>query len=287
MPPDVRKSLPQLQAEWAACTRCDLGVRRLEVGGKFVFGEGTPRGVLFVGEGPGVEEEVNGRPFVGASGKLLRDVLAKIGLQEHYITNLVACRSCSLALDGNGDPIVRTRGFGKNARREPLYRDEPPTTPQWRACLARLHEEIYLVDPVLIVGLGNTASTALRATHTTITKDRGESFQIPIPGAAYVPALTEKKQEWARRRGGVTELPVRQNEVRYLFLPTFHPAYVLRKIADRGPDSPFRQFVADLRKAATIYERYMEYAFGVLPMVRSDDPCEEVLDAYQTHAPSD
>lgn len=264
--PDARKSLPVLRQEWLGCTHCDLGQRRIDMQGSFVFGEGTPRGIMFVGEGPGVEEEREGRPFVGRSGALLRRVLMQLGLEEFYITNIVCCRSCVPQVDGDGQPVFRKNY--KTKIMEPAYKDEPPTPPQYFACLPRLHEEIYLVDPIVIVGLGGKACEALRnGKSITITRDRGEAEHISVPGAGFRPSVT-KDQKWTRKVKGEVITPVEQNEVRYHFIPTLHPAYVIRKLADQGPDSPFRHFVKDIKKAIATYEAYLEMVFGIVPQSR-------------------
>lgn len=259
--------------------KCDLGHRRMAVEGAFVFGEGATGSIMFVGEGPGVEEEREGRPFVGRSGRLLRRVLEKLGLTEYYITNLVTCRSCTPQTDAAGNAIFRTNWQTK--RPEQVFKDEPPTPPQYLACLPRLHEEIYLVDPTVIVGLGGKACEALMSRRVTITRDRGEASEIEVPGASFVPVLTEKKQEWARRAKGTLVVPTAQNMVRYHFIPTLHPAYVARTLADQDHNSPFRQFVADLRKAIKTHELYQEIVFGVVPLQRDEVDDAEMHQSVQ------
>lgn len=261
--PDARKTLPQLQREWSSCVRCDLGRRRIEVGGSFVFGRGMGGSIMFVGEGPGVEEERQGQPFVGNSGNLLHRLLNMLGLDEYYESNLVSCRSCVQQIDGSGAPMVRKNW--KTGQPELLFKDEPPTPPQYLACMPRLHEEIYLVDPTVIVGLGGKACEALMGHPVTITRDRGEPAHIEISGASFSPVLTEKKKEWLHRIGGVTQTVNEQNMVRYYFMPTLHPAYVIRKLKDMAPDSPFRQLVIDIKKAIRAHEMYREMVFGIVP----------------------
>lgn len=256
-----------LRQEWASCTRCDLGHRRIAMQGSFVFGQGVQRSIMFVGEGPGVEEEREGVPFVGKSGTLLRKVLMQLGLTDFYLTNTVCCRSCVPQVDGEGQPVFRKNW--KTKVMEPAFKDEPPTPPQYLACLPRLHQEIYLVDPIVIVGLGGKACEALLGKSITITRDRGEASHISIPGASYKPSVT-KDQKWRRKVKGVVADPVEQNEVRYHFIPTLHPAYVIRKLADQGEDSPFRHFVTDIKKAIRVYESYLGMVFGEVPTSRVD-----------------
>lgn len=275
---DARKRLETLQEEWESCSRCDLGKRRLsEKDARFVFGEGTRRSLMLIGEGPGEVEEAHGRPFVGPSGKLLRRVMHALGVDDYYLTNIVACRSCSPQLDSEGNPIIIQQKRGPP--RMPM-RDEPPIPAQYAACRPRLEEEIYLVDPIVIVGLGGTAAKALTQKEVTITRERGDASHIYITGASHRPVRTEKRKEWVRIRQGKVEAPTEPNEVAYFFIPTLHPAYVLRKIADRGADSPFRQFVNDLKVAVQVYEEYEKLVFGVHGNSVSEVTAEDVLDQY-------
>lgn len=279
--PDARKTLPQLKEEWSSCIRCNLGEQRLEREGQFVFGRGVVGGVMLVGEGPGVEEEKMGQPFVGKSGRLLARILSMLGLDEYYLTNIVTCRSCIQEFDpATGLPKIRTHY--KTKAQELVYKDEPPTPPQYNACLPRLYEEIYLVDPVVVVGLGGKACEALMGRPMTITRDRGEPTEIHVPGVGYTPVLTEKRQEWLHRgKDKVMRTENQQNMVRYYFMPTLHPAYVMRKLADMGADSPFRQLVSDLKKAVRTNEIYQEIMYGRVPASRQVDEEEVETQLHQ------
>ncbi len=138
-------SLEAWQRFCLACNRCALrqGARGV------VFGEGNPRArLLFVGEGPGAEEDKLGRPFVGAAGQLLDRILAATGLsrEEVFIANVVKCRP-----PGNRQP-----------RKEEI-----------EACLPLLQRQIELIDPPIIVCLGAVASRALIRPDFSITRERG------------------------------------------------------------------------------------------------------------------
>lgn len=275
---DARKTLTELHSEWETCSRCALGIHRQTNNGAFVFGEGQRRGIMFIGEGPGVEEERQGVPFIGKSGSLLRSILKKMNVTGAYITNIVSCRSCEPVLDPNtGLPRMMKRKYGPSL---PMFKDLPPTPPQWKECQARLHEEIYLVDPIIIVSLGGTAAESLLGKSITITRDRGRESHIEVPGAGFQASLTDKKQQWIRKVHGEIVLPVLPSIVRYTMIPTLHPAYVLRKIADMGHNSPFRQFVEDIRKAVKIYEMYMQEVHQQLPSGDSDASYESVSNEY-------
>lgn len=267
---DYRKSLPMLREEWRSCVKCELGVRRINAEGQFVFGEGERGGVMFVGEGPGKDEETSGHPFVGRSGQILRETIKRLGLSKYYITNIVACRSCSPWLNEVGEPVLRKNW--KTRQMETSCKDEPPTPLQAEACKPRLDEEIYLVDPVIIVALGNTAARSLLGKSVAITSPdvRGIPVHISIPGAGFRTVRTDKRGTWVRRSKAGVSLPTAPSEVRYLCVPTLHPSFVARRMADPGGDSFFRMFVDDVRRAVQIYERYALELYGTIPSGMSE-----------------
>ena len=127
------------------CHRCDLGDTRKHV----VFGSGSDRArVMFVGEGPGEQEDKTGEPFVGRAGQLLDKMLAAIDLprDQVYITNIVKCRP-----PGNRDP------------RE----DES------ESCIPYLREQFAIIRPRIVVCLGRVASMRLIAPDFKVTKQHG------------------------------------------------------------------------------------------------------------------
>lgn len=137
-----------LEAWQRFCLNCNRCVLRQGAGG-VVFGEGDPRArILFVGEGPGAEEDRLGRPFVGTAGQLLDRIIAAAGLarEEVFIANVVKCRP-----PGNRQP-----------RKEEI-----------EACLPLLQRQIELIDPPIIVCLGSVASRALIRPDFPITRERG------------------------------------------------------------------------------------------------------------------
>ena len=141
--------LERLRLTASTCTRCPLAEGRTQV----VFGVGDPGAdLLFVGEGPGREEDLAGEPFVGRSGKLLdRLMWEEIGLTraECYIANVVKCRP-------------------------PNNRDPAPG--EIEACRPYLAEQITLIDPAVIVTLGNFATKLLLETTRGIRELRGQVF---------------------------------------------------------------------------------------------------------------
>lgn len=144
----MSNALAELSLAASACHACALrdGCRGV------VFGHGPPGAkVMLVGEGPGVEEDRQGRPFVGAAGRLLDRMLTDAGFRREdlYLTNVVKCRP----------PANRTP-----ARREA------------RACWPWLREEIALVDPVFLVALGASAAAALLGPDARVSGIRGQWF---------------------------------------------------------------------------------------------------------------
>ncbi len=141
-----------------------------------VFGVGDPEAdLLFVGEGPGRDEDLAGEPFVGRSGKLLDRLLAEeLGFdrQQCYIANVVKCRP-------------------------PQNRDPRPE--EIEACRPYLQEQIRLIDPIVVVTLGNFAARLLLETGDGISRLRGRSY------------------------------PYRQG----FLVPTYHPAAALRSGGER------------------------------------------------------
>lgn len=135
----------ELEQTCRACTRCGLCQTRHNV----VFGVG-PRDadVMFIGEGPGEQEDLQGEPFVGPAGKLLDDMLSIIDLsrQNAYIANIVKCRP-----PGNRDPL-----------------DE-----EQAACVDYLRNQVALIRPKIIVCLGRIASTRLIRPDFRITREHG------------------------------------------------------------------------------------------------------------------
>jgi uracil-DNA glycosylase len=141
----MTRTLAEAAAEAASCTKCRLAQGRTQV----VYGVGDPNAdLMFIGEGPGFHEDKQGEPFVGAAGQLLTRMLGEIGLtrEQVYINNIVMCRP-----PGNRDPQA----------------DEI------EACTPWLVERISLIQPDVIVTLGNFATKFVLDTTVGITRLRG------------------------------------------------------------------------------------------------------------------
>lgn len=163
----MESELEQLKALAQGCIQCRLSESRTKV----VFGMGSPDArVMFVGEAPGKNEDLQGEPFVGAAGRLLDRLLTEVGLarDEVYIANVLKCRP-----PGNRDPRP----------------DEIDS------CKGYLRRQIELIEPRVVMTLGNFATKLLMRTDTGITRLRGRRY------------------EWWRD---------------IILVPTFHPAAALR-----------------------------------------------------------
>jgi uracil-DNA glycosylase family 4 len=165
----VPRPLPVLTADVASCKQCSLHAARTNT----VFSRGNPEAKLcFVGEAPGADEDAQGLPFVGKAGQLLDKMIQAMGLdpaKDVYVCNIIKCRPPG------------------NRRPEPI---------EVSTCIPYLHEQLAIVDPKVIVALGNTSVAALLGTKVGITKVRGS---------------------WKLYRG---KIPV---------MPTYHPSYLLRQ----------------------------------------------------------
>ena len=160
----------ELKQQCLACQRCGLCETRTHV----VFGQGVPDAeVLFVGEGPGANEDAQGLPFVGRSGQLLDKYLFAIDLDRAsncYIANIVKCRP-------------------------PQNRDPLPAESE--ACMPWLREQFRLLRPKIVVCLGRIASQRMIRTDFSVTKEHGTFVQkngVWFMGTFHPAALLRQKQ---------------------------------------------------------------------------------------------
>jgi DNA polymerase len=149
---DQSPSMARVRAELGECERCDLHATRRSI----VFGEGDPQApVMFVGEGPGRDEDLQGRPFVGAAGRMLTNQIEKVlGLRREavYIANVVKCRP-----PGNRDPA-------------PI---------EVERCRPFLHRQLQVVAPRYVVALGRFSAHTLLETTESVGRLRGRLHALP------------------------------------------------------------------------------------------------------------
>jgi len=143
--------LTELETISKNCTLCDLSKTRTNV----VFGEGNPKAkIMFIGEGPGAEEDKTGRPFVGRAGKLLTKIILNVlelTREDVYIANIVKCRP----------PNNRV-----------------PTIEEAETCKMYLLKQIDIINPEILVCLGKTAFMYLMKIDLPISKVRGQIFEF-------------------------------------------------------------------------------------------------------------
>lgn len=166
--------LKNLNEEVRNCTECQLGDSRTNT----VFGEGDPgANLMFVGEAPGADEDASGRPFVGRAGALLTKMIEAMGLtrEDVFICNMLKCRPPN---------------------------NRAPGPQELQCCWSFLVRQLQIIQPKVIVTLGNPATHGLLDTKVGITKLRGNWQSLPNIG------------------DGLEGIDV---------MPTFHPAYVLRQ----------------------------------------------------------
>lgn len=170
---DLPESLQAVRDALGECTRCKLHATRTTI----VFGTGNPRAQLvFVGEGPGEEEDRQGKPFVGRAGQLLTKIIQAMGLsrEEVYITNIIKCRP-------------------------PKNRNPQPD--EIAACEPFLIQQLRFIRPKVICALGTFAAQTLLSTTEKITQLRGrfhEYHGIPIMPTFHPAYLLRNPQEKRR-----------------------------------------------------------------------------------------
>jgi len=146
----MEQTLDSLAARCGECQKCELGKTRT----KLVFGVGNEKAkVLFIGEGPGANEDLQGEPFVGRGGQLLDKFLAAVDLDRKkniYIANMVKCRPPQ-----NRDPL-------------PAEQD---------MCIGWLREQTRLLKPKIIVCLGRISATRLISPDFKVTKQHGQFIE--------------------------------------------------------------------------------------------------------------
>ncbi len=183
--------LKSLEATCNQCKACELNNTRHNA----VFADGNPKtaSVVLIGEAPGENEDLQGIPFVGRAGKLLNEFLNEAGLSreiDFYIINTVKCRP---------------------------PKNRVPTEIEKEACRLFLISQIEIIEPRIILLCGATALKSFYKGKSTISKIRGEIFDVEIKGKKY-PAM-----------------------------PIFHPSYLLRNHST-AEDSPRYLMLKDLKK---------------------------------------
>src|ERR1700723_2858237 len=184
-PPSRAEALRAIQFEIGDCKRCALSAGR----NKIVFADGDPNGrLMFVGEGPGADEDAQGLPFVGRAGQLLNNMIAATGLKREqvYIANIVKCRP----------PQNRV-----------------PEPEEAMTCVPFLFRQIDVIQPEVLVALGSTAATYLLGAKTSLSGLRGRIHNCRNTKliVTYHPAYLlrdprQKKEAWQDLKLAMAEL---------------------------------------------------------------------------------
>ena len=243
------EQLSQLFNDWYDCRRCNLHLSR--PGPDICFASGNPDSkIMLIGEGPGEEEERVSVPFVGASGRLLDQMIADtsddLGIRElwqwynkghrtkdkeahfhqkmreyrdreFFITNIVSCRPPAESMHGNST-------------------NRPPTKVEAQACWERVYNMIHIVDPWIIVTFGKVATEMLRHKPSNVSSERGKIFEVQLPG----------------RVGLVTRTTVAM----------LHPAYLLRVADWTQKDGFYAKTRDDFVMALRMKDRLNNLYFG-------------------------
>ena len=181
-------AIEELNAKCLGCEACPLGKTRT----KLVFGDGNPdTNVMFVGEGPGEQEDLLGVPFVGRAGRLLDDMLKMIDLDRSrvYIANIVKCRP-------------------------PHNRDPQPE--EREACSPWLRQQIDIVNPKIIICLGRIAATSLISEDFRITRQHGQWFDVDGRRCLAIYHPSALLRDVTKRPDTFTDLREIRSEIRML-----------------------------------------------------------------------
>ena len=232
LPPPQRSSgLAVLTSKIEACTACTAQ----RPAGMRVVGDGPlDASIVLIGEAPGADEEAAGRPFVGASGKMLDDWLASAGIlrKRVRVLNLLACRPTE-----------------PGARRDTL-RNRTPTPVEARACRAHMLEQLGLLTPIVIVTIGGTSLHAF--------KPRGRIVEATAP---HFNAYVKRDGTFEQRMAGMPALPA---PAWIKLFSIWHPAGVmhLQRSSKAEAKAAVRASVARLDDARQYVERNMSARTG-------------------------
>lgn len=241
-----------LKEEWKDCRKCSLHERRIQNPvRRLVFGAGDVNAdLMFIGEGPGRDEEMRGLPFIGRSGGTLQGFLhsfTKEGIDPRtrklgqvpvipwdktFITNVVCCRACDEFAEDPKKPTKLT------------VKDKAPAKDAIEACRERLLEQIYIVDPFLIVILGGTALKALAGKSAKLKDWVGELTTIYVPGK--------------------TKVGEEPRQIPYPALVTYHPSFVNRNLSmeDSSPESLAIKCLGHIEFAVKLVEEHRSLTGG-------------------------
>ena len=242
--------LQTLANEWSVCQKCEylckdrkhvvFGYGQYEKAPLYDKNTGKQVGfggqVVIVGEAPGANEDEQGLPFVGKSGMLLNRYLASVSVRPEVQEALEDINKAhnhdqEIALDYKLRELLCQEFFFTNvvACHPPENRD--PTNKEIAACKPRLMETLYIIDPVIIIGVGRIAVEALVNKKISITQVRGEIFDVPMTGRLVRPFI-------------------------YPLIATLHPSYLMRKNDFNQPGGEGTRTFNDFLRAVKIVDEF-------------------------------
>ena len=227
-----RQALRLLLREYEECDRCPL---LCESRTQIVFGSGSATAdIMIIGEAPGAEEDLDGIPFTGKSGRLLLQLLEKVWGDEERLQKIREVQDNREYFRLIRD-VVEDRIFFTNVVLCRPEENRTPSAQEVKNCRERLHRTIYAVDPKLIIAAGKTAASAILGKNVGILKRRGEIFDVSIAS------------------------PVTGREVRYPMMAVLHPSFLLRKgdrtlVSKKSGDT--YKTMGDLRYGLSLLQEY-------------------------------
>lgn len=234
---------PYLRALWEAwsnCPACPLSAERTQI----VFGHGNPDAqIMIIGEAPGETEDRTGLPFVGQAGMILHQFLGDVSARQEVIDAYLGVVAKGVspaeakAARGRLYELLLEEFYFTNIVmcRPPENRD--PNPKEVDACRTRLLEQIYTVDPVVIVAAGRIATRALVGKDMSITSIHGQLFDIEFPGK------------------GVT--------FRYPMMAILHPSYIMRRNDYRQKGGEAEQTRDNLLRVMNLVDEFNLRHFGM------------------------
>jgi DNA polymerase len=229
---------------WSQCQGCALSCERRNV----VFGYGNPDAqVMIIGEAPGENEDASGLPFVGKAGLLLDQYLGQVSSRIEVIETITELN----AIKGTSQAAEHRRNEKRITLRELLTQEfyftnvvmcrppenRDPLPEEINACRTRLLEQIYTVDPVLIIAAGRIAAEALLQKKVAITAARGQLFDIEFQGRAEV--------------------------IRYTAMAVLHPSYLARVNDFKQPGGECIKTYRDFLQAMHMLDEYNVRHYGI------------------------
>lgn len=224
-------ALRRIVDEYEGCERCDL---LCDSRTQIVFGSGSATAdIIIVGEAPGSDEDLDGIPFTGRSGRLLLQLLEKVwdGEEVEKIRGVTDDDEYYRQVRD----LVEERVFFTNVVMCHPEENRTPSAKEIKNCKERLHKMIYAVDPKLVIAAGKTAASAVLGKKVPIVSKRGEIFDVSITS------------------------PVTGESIRYPMMALLHPSYLLRKgdmslVSKKEGDTYLT--MGDLRYAMTLLKEY-------------------------------